>query len=107
MAMEVNNSNYDEIISSDKPVVLDFWATWCGPCKAIAPYIDELAVEFEGKALIGKVNVDENNDIAMKYGVRNIPTVIFIKDGKQVDKQVGAASKAVFRQKLQALLSSF
>jgi thioredoxin 1 len=104
MAIEVNNSNYDEIINSGKPVVLDFWATWCGPCRAIAPYIEDLANEFEGKAIVGKVNVDENNDIAMKYGVRNIPTVIYIKDGNAVDKQVGAASKAVFQQKLQAIL---
>lgn len=104
MATEVNSSNYDEIINSGQPVVLDFWATWCTPCKAISPYIEDLAVEFAGKAIIGKVNVDENNDIAMKYGVRNIPTVIYIKDGQQVDKQVGATSKAVFRQKLQAIL---
>jgi thioredoxin 1 len=104
MAIEVNSANYDEIIGSDKPVVIDFWATWCGPCKAIAPYIEELAVEFEGKAIVGKVNVDENSDISAKYGVRNIPTVIFVKNGKVVDKQIGATSKAALKSKLEALL---
>jgi thioredoxin 1 len=105
MALEVNSTNYDEVINSDKPVVLDFWATWCGPCRAIAPYIDEIAKEYEGKAIVGKVNIDDNNDdLAIKYGIRNIPAVLFIKDGKVIDKQVGAAGKDVFVQKLKAIL---
>lgn len=104
MAVTVNNANYDEIIASDKLIVLDFWATWCGPCKAIAPHIEELAVEFEGKAVVGKVNVDDDADIAAKYGVRNIPTVIFVKDGKLVDKQVGATPKTALKAKLESHL---
>lgn len=105
MALEVNKSNYDEIINSGKPVVLDFWATWCGPCRTIAPYIDEIANEYEGKAIIGKVNMDDDNDdLAVKYGVRNIPTVLYIKDGQLVDKQVGVANKSVYVQKLEAIL---
>jgi thioredoxin 1 len=105
MALEVNRANYEEVISSDKPVVLDFWATWCGPCRAIAPYIDEIAKEYEGKVIVGKVNVDDNNEeLAIKYGVRNIPAVLYIKNGKLVDKQVGAAGKEVFVEKLKAIL---
>ncbi|MDR1595211.1 MAG: thioredoxin [Prevotellaceae bacterium] len=105
MALEVNRTNYEEVISSDKPVVLDFWATWCGPCRAIAPYIDEIAKEYEGKVIVGKVNIDDDNDeLAIKYGVRNIPAVLYIKNGKLVDKQVGAAGKDVFVQKLKAIL---
>ncbi|MDR1340939.1 MAG: thioredoxin [Prevotellaceae bacterium] len=105
MALSVNRANYDEVISSDKPVVLDFWATWCVPCKVIAPYIDELASEYEGRAIVGKVNMEEDNDeLAIKYGVKNIPTVLFIKNGQLLDKQVGAAGKDVFVQKLKAIL---
>jgi thioredoxin 1 len=105
MALEVNRANYEEVINSDKPVVLDFWATWCGPCRVIAPYIDEIAKEYEGKAIVGKVNLDDDNDeLAVKYGVRNIPAVLYFKDGKLVDKQVGAAGKDVFVRKLEAIL---
>jgi thioredoxin 1 len=105
MALEVNRANYEEVINSDKPVVLDFWATWCGPCRAIAPYIDEIAKEYEGKVIVGKVNIDDDNDeLAISYGVRNIPAVLYIKNGKVVDKQVGAAGKDVFVQKLKAIL---
>ncbi|MDR2286572.1 MAG: thioredoxin [Prevotellaceae bacterium] len=105
MALEVNRTNYEEVINSDKLVVLDFWATWCGPCRAIAPYIDEIAEEYEGKVIVGKVNIDDDNDeLAIKYGVRNIPAVLYIKSGKVVDKQVGAAGKDVFVQKLKAIL---
>jgi thioredoxin 1 len=105
MALEVNGANYEEVISSDKPVVLDFWATWCGPCRVIAPYIDEIAKEYEGKAIVGKVNIeDDNDDLAIKYGVKNIPTVLFIKRGELIDKQIGVAGKDVFVQKLKALL---
>jgi thioredoxin 1 len=105
MALEVNRTNYEEIINSDKPVVLDFWATWCGPCRAIAPYIDEIANEYEGKVIVGKVNLDDDNDeLAVMYGVRSIPAVLYIKNGQLVDKQVGAAGKDVFVQKLKAIL---
>ncbi|MDR3245387.1 MAG: thioredoxin [Prevotellaceae bacterium] len=105
MALEVNRANYEEVIGSDKPVVLDFWATWCGPCRAIAPYIEEIAGEYEGKAIVGKVNIDDDNDeLALKYGVKNIPTVLFIKNGQLVDKQVGAAAKKVFVKKLESIL---
>jgi thioredoxin 1 len=105
MALEVNRANYDEVINSGQPVILDFWATWCGPCRAIAPYIDEIAKEYDGKVIVGKVNMDDDNDeLALKYGVKNIPTVLFIKNGQLVDKQVGVAAKKVFVQKLEEIL---
>ncbi len=84
--------------------MVDFWATWCGPCRAIAPTVEQLAQEYEGKVVIGKCNVDDSQDSAMQYGVRNIPTLLFFKDGKQVDKLVGAVSKAEIAKKLDALL---
>lgn len=102
--MEITTQNYDELIAQGKPVVLDFWATWCGPCKKIAPIVEELAAEYEGKAIIGKVDVEEQDELAAKFGIRNIPTVIFIKDGNVVDKQVGATTKNVLEDKLKALL---
>lgn len=104
MAKEFTDANFDELLSSNKVVVADFWATWCGPCKAMGPSIDELAVEYEGKALIGKVDVEENNDLAEKYAIRSVPTIIFFKDGEMVDKQVGAVPKAVLESKIKALL---
>jgi len=101
MALEITNDNFQsEVIDSGQVTLLDFWAEWCGPCKAIGPIVDELSQEYDGQAVIGKVNVDENPDISAKYGVRNIPTLLFIKDGEVVDKQVGAASKAVLEEKL-------
>ena len=104
MALVINKSNFNEIVASEKLVVIDFWAEWCGPCRAISPVIDELAKEFEDKAVIGKVDVDSNSAIAEKYGIRNIPTVIFIKNGAVVDKTVGAETKAKLVAKIQALL---
>ena len=104
MAFEFKDSNYQEIIAEGKPVVVDFWAPWCGPCKMVGPIIDELAHEYEGKVVIGKCDVDDNSDMAAEYGIRNIPTVLFFKDGKLVDKQVGAVAKPVFAEKLEQLL---
>ncbi len=85
-------------------MVVDFWATWCGPCKKVGPYIEELAEEYADKAIIGKVDVDDNDELAMRFGVRNIPTILFIKDGQIVDKQIGAAPKNVLEDKLKAIL---
>lgn len=105
MALEFNDSNYEqEIMKASKPVVVDFWAEWCGPCRMVGPVISELAVEYEGKALIGKVNVDDNPDITNKFGIRNIPTVLFFKNGEVVDKQVGAVPKSVLKAKIDALI---
>ncbi|MDR0421376.1 MAG: thioredoxin [Prevotellaceae bacterium] len=105
MALAINESNFNEIVTkSDKLVILDFWAEWCGPCRAISPVIEELAKEYEGKAIIGKVDVDSNVAISEKYGIRNIPTVIFIKNGEIADKTVGAVSKSTLVSKIEALL---
>jgi thioredoxin 1 len=105
MAIEITDANFEElVIKSDKPVMIDFWATWCAPCRTIAPIVEEMAGEYKDKALIGKVDIDANMDIAVKYGIRNIPTVLFVKGGEVVDKQVGAASKQVFANKLNAIL---
>ena len=105
MAINITEENFDQIVlKSELPVLLDFWAEWCGPCRMISPIIDELHQEFEGKAIIGKVNVDEASSISSKYGIRNIPTLLFIKNGEVVDKHVGAASKEDLSDKLSAIL---
>jgi thioredoxin 1 len=105
MALEVNDVNFDDVvIKSDKPVVVDFWAEWCGPCRMIAPIIEEISREFAGKAVVAKCDVDNSPQIAAKYGIRNIPTVLFFKDGKIADRQVGAVPKNNFINKLNALL---
>ena len=104
MAKEFTDANFDELLSSNKVVVADFWATWCGPCKAMGPSIDELSTEYEGRALIGKVDVEENNDLAEKYAIRSVPTIIFFKDGEMVDKMVGLQSKAVLEARIKELL---
>ena len=104
MEFIVNDSNFSEIINTDKPVMIDFWATWCGPCRAIAPVVGELAGEYEGRAVIGKCNVDEASELPMKFGVRNIPPLLFFKDGQLVDRLVGAVPKATIAAKLDALM---
>jgi len=105
MALEITDANFEELVmNSDKPVMIDFWAVWCGPCRMVGPIVEELATEYEGKAVIGKVDVDSNPNIAMKYGIRNIPTVLYVKSGEVVDKQVGAAPKQSFVSKLDAIL---
>ncbi|MCH5177518.1 MAG: thioredoxin [Prevotellaceae bacterium] len=102
--MEITSANFEEIVNSGKPVVLDFWATWCGPCRRVAPIIEEMAAEFEGSAIVGKVDVEEEDDLAAKFGIRNIPTVLFLKNGEVVDKVVGATGKDAYVEKLKALL---
>ena len=122
MALEITDSNYKEVLARATPrspkiynnrfsfcknlfiVAVDFWAPWCGPCKMVAPIIEELAAEFEGQVIIGKCDVDENGDMAAEYGIRNIPTVLFFKNGEIVDKQVGAVGKPVFAEKVKKLL---
>jgi len=105
MALEFTDSNFEELaLKTDKPVIVDFWAEWCGPCKMIGPIVQQVAEEFEGKAVIGKLNVDTNPETAGKYGIRSIPTILFMKNGEIVDKQVGAVPKDVLVKKLEAQL---
>jgi thioredoxin 1 len=105
MAVQFTDSNFEELVlKSDKPVLVDFWAEWCGPCRMVGPLVEEIANEYEGRAVVGKVDVDNNPEISMKYGIRNIPTILFIKGGQVVDKQVGAAAKNVLEDKLKAQL---
>jgi thioredoxin 1 len=103
--IEITDANFDEILKTDKPVLVDFWAEWCGPCKMIGPVVKELAGEYDGKAVIGKVNVDENPATAAKFGIRSIPTLLVFKDGEIVDKQIGAVPKNVLAGKLDAQLN--
>lgn len=105
MAIHVTDADFEEmVLKSDVPVLVDFWAEWCGPCKMIAPIIDELSVEFEGKAKMVKVDVDSNSGTAMKYGIRNIPTLLFFKGGEVVDKQVGVVAKAALAEKVTKMI---
>ena len=104
MALAINKENFESLVAGAQPVVIDFWAEWCGPCRMMSPIVDELAGEFEGRVVIGKCDVEENDDITMKFGVRNIPTIIFLKEGKMVDKQVGACSKEALKAKIEKLL---
>lgn len=104
MALEITDSNFNEIINTDKPVVVDFWASWCGPCRMVGPVVEELSKDYDGKAVVGKLNVDENPETSSKFSVRSIPTILFIKDGKVVDKHVGAGSKSDFSKKIDAHL---
>jgi thioredoxin 1 len=101
MALELTDANFAELVEkSDKPVLVDFWAEWCGPCRMVGPIVEELSKDFEGKAVVGKVNVDNNPEISMKYGIRNIPTLLVFKGGEIVDKQVGAVPKSVLAEKI-------
>lgn len=104
MALQITDANFEELLGTGKPMVLDFWAEWCGPCRMVSPIIDELAQEYEGRVTIGKMNVDENDDVVGQFGIRNIPTVIFFKNGEMVDKIVGATSKDKFKEKVENLL---
>lgn len=104
MALEITDANFDEIVKGDKPVVIDFWAEWCGPCRMVGPVIEELATEYEGKVAIGKVDIDNNDGVVSQFGIRNIPTILFFKGGEVVDKHVGAANKSVLDEKIKALL---
>lgn len=104
MALKISSENFAEIKSSSLPVVIDFWAEWCGPCRMVGPFVEELAKDYEGRAIVGKCDVDTNDAIAAEFAVRNIPTIIFLKNGKVVDKQVGATSKAALAEKLEKLL---
>ena len=103
--MEINDSNYSEVLAQNKPMVLDFWATWCGPCRMVGPVIQQLADQYEGQVIVGKVNIEEDADnLEAQFGIRNIPTILFMKNGEVVDKVVGAAPKPTLEAKLKALL---
>ena len=104
MAKEINDANYKELLDSGKPVVIDFWAPWCGPCRSIATIVEDLAGVYEDRAIIGKYNVDEGDELSVEYGIRNIPTMLFFKDGQMVDKHVGTITRDALAAKIDALL---
>ncbi|MBP5387121.1 MAG: thioredoxin [Prevotella sp.] len=104
MEVTITNENFEEIKNGNLPLVIDFWATWCGPCRMIAPIISELAEEYEGRITVAKCDVEEADDVSMEFGIRNIPTILFFKDGKVVDRLVGAVPKAKIKEKFEALL---
>jgi thioredoxin 1 len=106
MALEITDSNFDELVlKSDKPVLVDFWAEWCGPCRMVGPVVEEIAKEYEGKAVVGKLNVDHNPKIATEFGIMSIPALLFFKNGQVVDKQVGAVPKHVLVNKLESQMA--
>lgn len=105
MALELTDSNFEEqVLKSDKPVLVDFWAEWCGPCKMVGPIVNEIADDYQGKVVVGKLDVDNNQEVTQQFGIRNIPTILFFKNGEVVDKQVGAVPKSSLVAKLDALL---
>ena len=104
MALSITSENLQGLLDSGQPLVIDFWAEWCGPCRMVAPLIDELATEYAGRVTIGKCDVDENNDLAVRFAVRNIPTILFIKGGQIVDKQIGACPKSALVDKVNKIL---
>ena len=104
MEVQINNENFETLKNGQQPLLADFWAPWCGPCRMIGPVISELAKEYDGKITVGKCDVEENEDLAADFGIRNIPTILFIKDGEVIDKVVGAVSKTVLDEKFKALL---
>ncbi|MFN7013346.1 MAG: thioredoxin [Bacteroidia bacterium] len=105
MALELTDANFEQLVlKSDKPVLVDFWAVWCGPCRMVAPIVEELAKDYEGKAVIGKLDVDNNPNVSAQFGIRNIPTLLIFKNGQVVDKQVGAVPKSVLAAKIDAQL---
>ncbi len=105
MALEITDATFEEVVlKSDKPVLVDFWAVWCGPCKMLAPVVSELSNDFEGKAIVGKVDVDANQEFASKYGIRNIPTVLIFKDGEVIGRQVGVAPKKTYEDLINGAL---
>ena len=104
MEVKITNENYESYKNGSLPLVIDFWATWCGPCRMVAPIIEELANEYDGKVTVGKCDVEEADDIAAEFGIRNISTIVFMKDGKILDKIVGAASKSKIEEKIKALI---
>ena len=104
MSLQITDQNFEELIAQGKPMLIEFGASWCGPCRKIGPYIDEIAKTYEGQALVGKVDIEECDDLVEKFGIRNVPTVLYFKNGEVVDKNVGAAAKAVLEDKLIALL---
>ncbi len=102
--IEITDNNYSEVLGSEKPILVDFWAEWCGPCKLVGPVVEELAKDYDGKAVIGKVDVDNNPSVSAKYGIRSIPTLLIFKNGEIVDKQIGAVPKSILAKKLEAQL---
>ncbi len=106
MAIEITDANFEEIVmKADKPVILDFWAEWCGPCRMVGPIIEDISKDYEGRAIVGKIDVDSNPNVSMQFGIRNIPTILYFKNGEVVDKQVGGVAKEVLTAKLDAQIA--